>query len=55
MTDPQKTGFFSSFHTVDAVLASPPTYSLLVNDTDPILLLLLCVRLMLDIRHDRRR
>jgi hypothetical protein len=36
MTGPQESGFFSGFHAVDTVLASPPTYSLLVNDTDPI-------------------
>jgi hypothetical protein len=36
MTGPSKVGFFSGFHSVDTVLASPPTYSILVNDTDPV-------------------
>jgi hypothetical protein len=36
MTGPSKVGFFSGFHSVDTVLAFPPTYSILVNDTDPV-------------------
>ena len=36
MTGPQKKGFFSGFKAVDTVLASPPTYSTLVNDTNPV-------------------
>jgi hypothetical protein len=36
MTGPQKIGFFSGFEAVNTVLASPPTYSILVNDTNPI-------------------
>ncbi|EOA83928.1 uncharacterized protein SETTUDRAFT_21263 [Exserohilum turcica Et28A] len=36
MTGASKTGFFAGFHTVDTVLSSPPTYRILINDTDPI-------------------
>ncbi|KAK3209569.1 hypothetical protein GRF29_69g2210326 [Pseudopithomyces chartarum] len=35
MTGPNKTGFYSGFHAVDAVLSSPLTFSLLINDTAP--------------------
>jgi plastocyanin len=36
MTGSGKTGFFSGFHAVDAVLDSPPSYQLQINDTSPI-------------------
>ncbi|USP73494.1 uncharacterized protein yc1106_00768 [Curvularia clavata] len=36
MTGPSKTGFFSGFQPVDTVLSSPPTYRILINDTNPI-------------------
>ncbi|KAF1834022.1 hypothetical protein BDW02DRAFT_579891 [Decorospora gaudefroyi] len=36
MTGPDKVGFFSGFHAVSTVLSDPPTYSVLVNDTEPI-------------------
>ncbi|KAF5845307.1 hypothetical protein GGP41_002903, partial [Bipolaris sorokiniana] len=36
MTGASKIGFFSDFHPVDTVLSSPPTYRIVINDTDPI-------------------
>jgi hypothetical protein len=33
---PGKQGFFSGMQVVDAVLADPPSYSIRVNDTEPI-------------------
>ncbi|EUC35674.1 hypothetical protein COCCADRAFT_90218 [Bipolaris zeicola 26-R-13] len=36
MTGASKIGFFSNFHPVDTVLSSPPTYRIIINDTDPI-------------------
>lgn len=35
MTGP-RVGFFSGFFAVDAILSDPPTWSLQINDTDPI-------------------
>ncbi|KAK5017046.1 hypothetical protein LTR16_003190 [Cryomyces antarcticus] len=35
-TGVDKVGFFSGFQAVDAVLNNPPTYSLRVNDTNPV-------------------
>lgn len=36
MTGSSKTGFFSAFQPVDTVLDTPPSYSIVVNDTEPI-------------------
>ncbi|KAH9868973.1 hypothetical protein J1614_008050, partial [Plenodomus biglobosus] len=36
MSGPGKTGFFTGFHPVSAVLDDPPSYSVRVNDTNPI-------------------
>jgi hypothetical protein len=36
MTGASKMGFFSGFQPVDTVLSSPPTYQIVINDTDPI-------------------
>jgi len=36
MTGPSKIGFFGGFHPVDTVLEKPPSYSIVINDTDPI-------------------
>jgi len=36
MSGPSKTGFFGGFHAVDKVLEDAPSYSILVNDTNPI-------------------
>ncbi|PVH96339.1 hypothetical protein DM02DRAFT_731289 [Periconia macrospinosa] len=36
MTGKGKTGFFSGFHPVDAFLNNPPTWTLRINDTNPI-------------------
>jgi plastocyanin len=33
---PGKQGFFSGFKPVDAILSSPPTYQVKINDTEPI-------------------
>ncbi|KAF1945008.1 hypothetical protein EJ02DRAFT_477950 [Clathrospora elynae] len=35
MTGQGKMGFFSGFHTVNKVLDYPPTYFIVINDTDP--------------------
>ncbi len=35
-TGVDKVGFFSGFKPVDAILPNPPTWSLLINDTDPV-------------------
>lgn len=37
MAGPGRTGFFSGFSPVDTVLDNPPSYSIRVNDTEPIL------------------
>jgi plastocyanin len=36
LTGKGKVGFFSGFHPVDAILDDPPTWSVTVNDSDPI-------------------
>lgn len=36
MSGPSKTGFFGGFHAVDKVLEDAPSYSIRVNDTNPI-------------------
>jgi hypothetical protein len=36
MTGRGKTGFFSGFHPVDAILEEPPSWTIKINDTDPI-------------------
>jgi plastocyanin len=36
LTGKGKVGFFSGFHPVDAILDAPPTWSVTVNDSDPI-------------------
>lgn len=35
-TGVDKVGFFSGFKPVDAILTDPPTWTLLINDTDPV-------------------
>ncbi|KAF2489414.1 hypothetical protein BU16DRAFT_421240, partial [Lophium mytilinum] len=36
MTGKGKVGFFSGFHPVDAILSSPPKWTLRINDSNPI-------------------
>ena len=36
LIETDKVGFFSGMRTVDAILDDPPTWTVLVNDTDPI-------------------
>ncbi len=36
LVETDKVGVFSGFHPVDAILDSPPTWTVRINDTDPI-------------------
>lgn len=36
LVETDKVGFFSGFHPVDAILDNPPTWTVRINDTDPI-------------------